>query len=991
MASTIDNFNKQVKSIAPLYETDLNPAGTILVGNKAVIGTSPSTLERLSDSTSAFYTYEIRTNNAGNPSATVLGTGTVTMPIPSVTVKLMTVSGLSGFDLAGATLYWLVCKDASGIVLSAQSFLTIGSGKLTNVRVFIANNVGTHWLFTTYNFFYPDQYPDGMRKRWNGSVWSAGIGDHLFTITMEDDTNIQMADTSSIVDSYYIQSSMKDFYGISDHTASVDLADVLGRTLSAGLAYEEWTASDLSQVNPYIGGVSRLITATTTAGTDERILDPRTNLAIFDGVTNQIDPARIILSDEDDYIHMDIYVEDTTNLDQVASKLQFFSDDGVTNFSIDFNKALNAVQPGFWNTLVFRKGDFTLNDPNSLALGARSAYWTECSYKVARTVRSSVGEVDVYFSSIVHKARSSKYSNRGLPLTLGAGVSDDNGETWFEAQTFSGRSTNTDSQSDVIAFEAKPYLELVKATTMPKGSWEYGTSTSNPSSLAGVLENLLEQFNGTSTISVSAFDVILVRYINIDDTIQLDQYLKLICLAGLLNVATDDNGLVNILNANNYFVDPANNGFLDPRLYKEFKEIASTDTDYYNRVVIKGGVRTKVVNSAPFTAGLGTTVYLSIEEQRPANANATTTFVFDKDQLVAEPINNDTASLYSWNFGLDEATTTWNNTGMELLSVRVLGGNVLVTFKNTTAVVKFLRTIRIISQATLVIEEIEIEESNQASIDEFGLKVLEIDSPFVQTYASRYLALQVLEKYSRPTARYELDMSYIPNITIGQKYLVRDLQNKTVLTVVEGIDTIYDRTGLISRLTLRQDYIGVEGSFGTTRPYLSANRDALLNVLYDGTNPPLLGYRQTIPNDGWHNLLFSRQAGITAFNLSNTHYSILNGLGTREVVGPGGESANAGVELINGEVYKISYRAVFSSNSVGSRHSRLRLFNGTVSELTLEDQTIVTASGVTTMAGEVVYNCNVSGRNVRLQVAQLSGGDLTMVARECYLRVVRIA
>lgn len=994
MASTIDSYNKQVKRVSPYFAQDLVPAGTILDGNKVTIGTSGLYYGGVATGTPSypFVTVELQTSSGGLPTGTVLGSGTITAPSPSVILKRVEVVGLSGISLSASTVYHLVMKDNNGNILYGQSFTTTTAGELVNVRLYISNDVGFKWVFSSGNI-----YAGGSRLVYSGT-WSTTTGDYLFSVTLQDDTNIQFAEYSGLVDSYVVKKQVDDFYGLALTSANVELPDILTRMVSTGISYEGWTNSTIDKTKPYIGGTSRRVTATTGTASDEYVFEKiegsinRLDISKFYNITNQVDSTNIIDSDDEDYIEVDVYTDDVDNLDLTACTIAFYSDDGQTNFSISFDNSLVDLVSGQWTTLLFRKGDFTLDDPLTLGLANNVEYWSECSYKVVREVTSVSGTESVWFSGIRHKGKIAKFTQRGLPIQLGTYVSEDDGLTWYNTNEFDGRTVNTDAQVESAGVECSPYLDLVNKSTLPNTQqWEYGTDTANPFTPATILENVLEQFEGVSGVNTPSFEPLHVKYAYIDNTKQLEEYNELLAKAGLLNVSTDSQGQVNILNANEYFVTTQNSGYLDPKLYKSFKKVSANKNRFYNRVVLKGGVRSKVVTSAPFSANLGTTIYLSTNESRLAPANSTVTFTFKASELIAEPINNETVSLFSWNFGVDESTTTYSNTNISLVRVRILGGDVLVTFRNTNASARYLRTIRILSQAVVVNEEIYIEESNQDSIDQFGVSTLEIESPFIQSYGFRYLALLILEKYSVPTETYELEMSYQPDLAIGQKYLVRNLQNKTVLCTIESVDTIYNRSGLISRLTLREDYLGVEGSFDTTRPYFSEASDGLMQVCYDGSNPVNQGFNaQSIPNNTWTQINFAPDVATYSPGLS-LHYSILNGFtGWTDIPSGGSLPALVGITVPVGQ-YRVSYKVVYSANSTGTRQIRVQLYDGGSLTGTSHTSSLVTASGITTVEGEYTTGLAGLSGNLRLETRQTSGGALTLIPKECYLRVVRIA
>lgn len=1009
--SDINSYNKQIKRVTPFFEQDLTPAGTLLDSDKSVIQTikDPIVDAGLTGNFYPFVLVTIEGDNAGLPDGVPIAEGFIDIDAPLGDIQEKMVKAWSTLPVFQAnTTYWITVSDNNGGKLGAQSFLNDTEGKLDSLYIVVSTSAGFVWL----NSAATDVLPNGTRANWGSGQWNIFNGDRHFTLIKRDVKPLEYLDFSGILDDYFINNSWDNFYGLPHVNANFTLPSLYNKTISTGMRYESWTNSDVVESPAWTGLTSRQHAVTSTISSDSYIFEEidsngqnRRDLGYFNHITNQVTGGKI-KSDPSDALHYAIYIEDAQTLDLGNCKLLFYASDGQTNLSVDFTMSRTPVISNTWIELVFFKKDFVLSNPLNETFASDVEMWSFCSYKLVKQFKG--GNQSVYTSHVTHKGDVQKHGERGLPVRIGSSVSEDDGATWFNTLAFTGRIDLADSATESLSLEAISLLDMAPKATLPterEYGYEVDGEISDHYTPSSILGDMLSRFDGVGTITLPSFDPFYVRYAYIDNEIPVEQNLRELVNAGLLRVSIDPQNNIYISNPLEYFQTNTAKGYLDTKLYRSFKRVSDGEDRFYNKVTLKGAVQYKDKDSILF--GNGKLVYNSRDVSIQVAPGTVVIHKVNKSDFSNQPLNNDTVMVQAYEVSSSANGGALSGNGDVFIDhVELRDGDVYITIRNASADDRFVTMLRLAAHVVAKGEEVNISEVNQASIDRYGVKELNIDSKFIQSYAFRYLALQVLAKHSFPTPVYELEMSYQPGIKLGDKYYIVNEFDKTVLCVVESIDTHFKNSGMVSLLTLKEEYIGDPFDLDNTRPFLSAGQDCLLNVSCNGFNPVYQSYKYDIPNNAWTDIRFTMPQGYHALDLNGIsyrgatfNYSISNGLDVKQRQALGYPVA-AGVMVPRGR-YRIKYRVKFSQSVSGARQARFALYNGVANDpfdsgsrqhiIRTELPKIVNGSD-TFLEGEFVWNNDTyDDLNLRLEILQTSGTVIQTSAKETWMYVVKIA
>jgi Domain of unknown function (DUF2341) len=651
----------------------------------------------------------------------------------------------------------------------------------------------------------------------------------------------------------YSQELTKTVGGQALTTGNARLFNLFRKTLAVGNQTEDWSVSTLDQSGGKLSVLAcRKITATTSPQPDlvtiERIVDSVNINSLVDfGYTNEVESS-VYVSDNEDYIELETWLEDSTLIDTATSYISFENNLGSLAFKAFLIKNINSLETQRTVRVKISKADFT-------QIGTGS--WADMT-KMRVNIQTISGSQAVYYgyAELVMNVETDTQTKTFTPIRLRNCVSSDLGATYYNKTSMIGRISGRFISQEDVDFEMIDYIKLIQDKTFSEldafpaeavafnvkpalsGQDRRYAYTYIMSKILGfifpklLLRVDLDMFAEEKDRAANGgYNYILynLNYFHIHPNDKIGEVIDKILnpTFGYLTYDTDTNKLV-VKSGYTYFAKkityvsgyqstiPYDAIFADyfaPTPLKldifEFsnntKSNGSDSNSVYNYIPITIYKDTVVINSN-FLNFLGDKSY----ELKP---NGKTTVFFGPDEFIKifdfAYILSGTMYPSSFNCGASQYDTAYNNAGVTITNWGHIGNKCYVELSNTNTTTRWLRGLALNSnflsyqkvttfntgvfdQKPRSIEFSVLEVKDNTSITKFGRKQYDINNLYNYQifydlslgFVQNVLYREFVQAFKNPVATDQVVIDYNPYLSIGSAVTYRNKHNRIVQATI---------------------------------------------------------------------------------------------------------------------------------------------------------------------------------------------------------------
>lgn len=285
----------------------------------------------------------------------------------------------------------------------------------------------------------------------------------------------------------------ENWHGVETVTSKIRIDNLFNQTLLVGSDIESWTNSTLDKTGNLVGQYCRSLTVGTVGITDsaEFIRDVAGNnyhdISKFE-ITNQLIPTTYNSTD-DDFICLEISLDDHTLLDKTNSYLQFSNSAGTqtkTGYLLNNVNSLASNEP---TTIKIRKSDFVDSGGGS---------WGDVSHTFNLFLQTTSGTVNALHSWLRLQIDHTRLFTPGSQVRILTNVSDDLNLSWAESNIYEGFIDSVDSTTEDWSFNVLDSLQgFLNQEVKDLPSYDQG-----PLILSSSSKIPYKSFNGYKTTSL---------------------------------------------------------------------------------------------------------------------------------------------------------------------------------------------------------------------------------------------------------------------------------------------------------------------------------------------------------------------------------------------------------------------------------------------------------------------------------------------------------